>query len=251
MVDNGNISMKELMLLQWPYGPEIALGAFTLITATKASDACQGKHMYWTESLLYSILLSFGGNILAQFLIGVPPVVFTNDLALIFGVASWFILWQIRPFVKGCYDLIGVKQLLVFLAELTRFRSITAMVTIANAVIQGHVSGQYAPPLWGPVLLGTISGCGGLFLPFDKGLSALKDGAPYALQSAFFCSLLYHLVVFYPTIQSRVVGYVGSYDNGAAEAIILGIFVTKSVILSTADWFYTPPQSSSSKRKIQ
>ncbi len=56
------------------------------------------------------------------------------------------------------------------------------MVTIANAVIQGHVSGQYGPPLWGPVLLGTISGCGGLFLPFDKGLSALKDGAPYALQ---------------------------------------------------------------------
>lgn len=31
---------------------------------------------------------------------------------------------------------------------------------------------HYPIPLWGPILLGTIAGCGGLFLPLDKGLQA-------------------------------------------------------------------------------
>ncbi len=60
------------------------------------------------------------------------------------------------------------------------------MVMIANAIIQERVNkaspGPHGTPLWGPILLGTIAGCGGLFLPFDKGLSALKDGTPYTLK---------------------------------------------------------------------
>lgn len=31
---------------------------------------------------------------------------------------------------------------------------------------------HYPIALWGPILLGTIGGCGGLFLPLDKGLQA-------------------------------------------------------------------------------
>lgn len=31
---------------------------------------------------------------------------------------------------------------------------------------------HYPIALWGPILLGTIAGCGGLFLPLDKGLKA-------------------------------------------------------------------------------
>lgn len=33
-----------------------------------------------------------------------------------------------------------------------------------------QASKYYPIPLWGPILLGTIAGCGGLFLPLDKGL---------------------------------------------------------------------------------
>ena len=31
---------------------------------------------------------------------------------------------------------------------------------------------HYPIALWGPILLGTIGGCGGLFLPLDRGLQA-------------------------------------------------------------------------------
>ncbi len=41
--------------------------------------------MHWAESMIYSLLTTFGGGILAPFLIGAPPVVFTNDLAVVFG----------------------------------------------------------------------------------------------------------------------------------------------------------------------
>ncbi len=59
------------------------------------------------------------------------------------------------------------------------------MTNFANEIIQHQNKGTPTTldaPLWGPVLLGTIAGCGGLFLPFDRGLSALKNGAPHNLQ---------------------------------------------------------------------
>lgn len=31
---------------------------------------------------------------------------------------------------------------------------------------------HYPISVWGPIILGTIAGCGGLFLPLDKGLKA-------------------------------------------------------------------------------
>ncbi len=60
------------------------------------------------------------------------------------------------------------------------------MVVMANGTIQGRAYnsslGQHDPPIWGPVILGTIAGSGGLFLPFDRGLSSLVDGAPHTLK---------------------------------------------------------------------
>lgn len=40
----------------------------------------------------------------------------------------------------------------------------------ARDSLSPQASKYYPIPLWGPVLLGTIAGCGGLFLPLDKGL---------------------------------------------------------------------------------
>ncbi len=59
------------------------------------------------------------------------------------------------------------------------------MCSIAAVNVAAHIipAGPHYPiPLWGPVLIGTISGCGGLFLPLDRGLSALKGGAPDILK---------------------------------------------------------------------
>ena len=48
-------------------------------------------------------------------------------------------------------------------------------------------------PLFGPIMCGTISGCGGAFLPLNKGLEPIKKGLGLPMATAFFGSTLFHL----------------------------------------------------------
>lgn len=42
-----------------------------------------------------------------------------------------------------------------------------------------------------PIVAGMLAGCGGLFLPCDRGLSPLADGVPWAVQSAVYGAVVY------------------------------------------------------------
>ena len=42
------------------------------------------------------------------------------------------------------------------------------------------------------LVAGVLAGCGGMFLPGDRGLSPLSKAAPWALQSALYGSAFYY-----------------------------------------------------------
>lgn len=48
----------------------------------------------------------------------------------------------------------------------------------------------------GPIVAGVVNGCMGIFYPFDKGFTAVKDGTPWPIQGAIFASLFYQVTVF-------------------------------------------------------
>lgn len=49
-------------------------------------------------------------------------------------------------------------------------------------------------PLFGPIFCGTIAGCGGAFLPLNKGLDPIKEnGLAPPMFSAFVGACFYHL----------------------------------------------------------
>ncbi len=79
----------------------------------------------------------------------------------------------------------------------------------------------------------------------------LSSGPPYRPQSAFFCSLVYHLVVEYPLVKSWLIGYIGNYDDATAAAIIVGLFVVKSVWESVGTSHHQPKRIPARKRKTQ
>jgi hypothetical protein len=60
-------------------------------------------------------------------------------------------------------------------------------------------AGKAIPPsefdfaLFGPIFCGTIAGCGGAFLPLNKGLDPIKDGLAPPMFSAFIAATFYHL----------------------------------------------------------
>jgi hypothetical protein len=53
---------------------------------------------------------------------------------------------------------------------------------------------EFSFPIFGPIFCGTISGCGGAFLPLNKGLDPIKDtGLAPPMFSALIGATFYHL----------------------------------------------------------
>lgn len=48
-------------------------------------------------------------------------------------------------------------------------------------------------PIFGPIFCGTIAGCGGAFLPLNKGLDPIKGGLAQPMISAFIGATYLHL----------------------------------------------------------
>ena len=72
--------------------------------------------------------------------------------------------------------------------------------------------------IFGPIFCGTVAGCGGAFLPLNKGLDPIKEnGLAPPMFSAFIGALFFHLFV-----------------NLAADDIVDGV---KKAKVAVATWF--------------
>lgn len=85
-----------------------------------------------------------------------------------------------------------LKSALIVLFETQRASVVVKLITAAAAAIPAS---EFAFPLFGPIFCGSIAGCGGAFLPLDKGLAPLEKGLAPNMWSAFVAALCYHLFV--------------------------------------------------------
>ena len=75
----------------------------------------------------------------------------------------------------------------------TQRASVVAKLTLA-------ASSKIAPtlfsfPLFGPIMCGSIAGCGGAFLPLNKGLDPIATGLKPPMMTAFIGATCLHLYV--------------------------------------------------------
>ncbi|KAL7542117.1 hypothetical protein ACHAXR_011550 [Thalassiosira sp. AJA248-18] len=140
--------------------------------------------------LISMILACTGGGILVPLFINSIPVPLANDaypiaILISFAIHYYFpIVWEViklSPMVKAClivfYEAVRAKVVLTF--------TIAANDTIAPSVLSF--------PLFGPIMCGTIAGCGGAFLPLSKGLDPIAGGMQYPMTSACVGATLVHL----------------------------------------------------------
>ena len=82
---------------------------------------------------------------------------------------------------------------MVFLYEAYRAYVVVKFTAAAGKVIEPS---EFSFAIFGPIFCGTIAGCGGAFLPLDKGLDPIKDhGLAPPMFSAFVGAVFYHLFV--------------------------------------------------------
>lgn len=89
-----------------------------------------------------------------------------------------------------CTHLIAFQACIIVLYEAIRAKVVFTFTLAANTAISPSL---FSFPLFGPIMCGTISGCGGAFLPMSKGLEPILKGLQSPMITACLGSSLVHL----------------------------------------------------------
>jgi hypothetical protein len=136
------------------------------------------------------LLACTGGGILVPIFVNGIPVPLANDaypIAIIisFAIHEWF------PILRQVVSLSSIlKVFFVVLYETLRASVVVKLTLAASAKIAPSL---FSFPLFGPIFCGTLGGCGGAFLPFNKGLEPIKGGLLSPMLTANIGATCFHL----------------------------------------------------------
>uniref|UniRef100_A0A7S3K3Y2 Potassium channel domain-containing protein n=1 Tax=Aureoumbra lagunensis TaxID=44058 RepID=A0A7S3K3Y2_9STRA len=131
------------------------------------------------QSLVSLVLGGYGGGILVPLLLGKTPAPLVVDDILIVAFFS-FILFSTTNF-GTVYNFLPIKCVGLCFEAAFRVNLIATLTTVALSIIPSSI---------GPIILGTLAGVGGLFLPMSKGLDALKPPLKGSINRALLTALV-------------------------------------------------------------
>lgn len=168
----------------------LCLAAYTFIVSLKNPSPSAS-----VLSFLSTIFAATGGGILVPLFLNVNLVPLANDYYILFCL-SWFALLNRFPIVGEVYNGSHYLQFFGIIAfELHRASVVTKLTILASATLPASV---LSFPLFGPILCGTLGGCGGAFFPLSKGLQPVREGLTVPMMTAFLASAGLHLFVHDP-----------------------------------------------------
>jgi hypothetical protein len=104
---------------------------------------------------------------------------------------------------------------MIILYESFRAFVVTKLTLAGAAAIPAS---EFAFPVFGPIICGTIGGCGGAFLPFNKGLDPIKDnGLEPPMFSAFIAAVFFH---FFTTFATHI-----KYADKKGKVVVAAWFI--------------------------
>lgn len=172
---------------------QVCLFAFCLGASMRVRPSAQYS---WLHHLVLVFLTGFAGGTIIPMFFGRTPVLFVNDLLVPLVCLSWYLVHYTR--VGGLLQTSPCKFLLVALFEIYRAASI--LKTVGQAATDIAPGPYYPIAVVGPVLVGTLSGSMGAFMPPDRGISFLATGVPLNLQTTLLACLFYHLAAHDPAL---------------------------------------------------
>jgi len=157
----------------------------------------------WLHHLVLVFLTGFAGGTIIPMFFGRTPVIFANDVLVPLVCLSWYLVHFTRagPILQSS----PLKYVLVGLFEIYRAASI--LKTVGQVATDIPPGPYYSIPLVGPILVGTLSGSMGAFMPPDRGISFLASGVPLNLQTTLLACAFFHLAAHDPHL-------VGAYLRG-------------------------------------
>ncbi|KAL7476031.1 hypothetical protein ACHAW6_001922 [Cyclotella cf. meneghiniana] len=164
------------------------------------------------------ILACTGGGILVPLFINGIPVPLANDAYPIAILVS-FAIHHYFPIVGEVINLApAVKAVIVVFYEVVRAKVVVTFTVASATAISPSV---FSFPVFGPIMCGTVAGCGGAFLPLSKGLDPLANGMQTPMITAFIGATFVHL--FLSTTLSE--GVVNAISKAHLHLSLFFIFV--------------------------
>ena len=77
------------------------------------------------------------------------------------------------------------------------YEAVRALVVVKLTVAAGGAipASAFSFPVFGPIFCGTIAGCGGVFMPLNKGLDPIKNGLLPPMKTALVAATCFHLFI--------------------------------------------------------
>lgn len=159
----------------------------------------QVQNFYWAKSMVTTAIAAFGGGFLAPMIVGHCPIPLREETFAWFVVFSWYITHYV-PFVSAKWGEIAKSKAgwatLTILFGVFKTQQIVGAVELALKAIpreplEAH-SRYFDTPIAGPIVCGFLGGCGGAFLPFEKGLRPLEEGKQWPISAALFATVIYY-----------------------------------------------------------
>lgn len=180
-----------------------------------------------------------GGGIFVPIFINAVPVSLAQD-AYPVAIMAAFLLHEYLPILREVMSKSAVfKAALTVLFEAQRASVVVKLTSAAAAAI---APSEASFPIFGPIFCGTIAGCGGAFLPLDKGLDPIKAGLGQPMLSAFIAATSFHF--FMSTSLSE-----GVTEAKSQGQIAMALFFIAYAFYSNILGMLMPSKSSEEKSK--
>lgn len=164
----------------------------------------QVKDFYWAKSVVMTAIAAFGGGFLAPLIVCHNPVPLMEETFLWMVVGAWYIVHNapmINAPLEALYQSVPGRALFVVLFAIFKTNQITGGIELADtAIIAENLvnhSRYFNIPMAAPLICGFLSGCGGAFLPFEKGLRPIAEGKQWPVRSSFFATVFYYFATRY------------------------------------------------------
>ncbi|GFH48885.1 hypothetical protein CTEN210_05361 [Chaetoceros tenuissimus] len=162
-----------------------------------------------------------GGGILVPIFINSVPVPLVNDAYPVAIIAA-FALHHYFPILREVAAQSSIiKVILTVMYEAQRAGVVTKITVAAGKAI---APSMFDIAIFGPIFCGATAGCGGAFMPLNKGLDPIKGGLPNPVLTALTAATCLHF--FLSTSLSE--GCINPIKK--AQVMIALFFITVSIV---------------------
>ena len=153
------------------------------------------------------VLTNYGGSTLAAVMCGKPVVFAVNEALVSVCLSVWTAIYLSGDLILKFSKDTGVGAVLTSIC----YETMRCHVLMnSSAMAANTLTSQLAVPapdrvaLVGPLIAGVLGGCGGGFMPLNKGLDPLANGTNWRIMSAMICSLWLVLSMQYPDTKAAI-----------------------------------------------